>query len=263
MSVHRNEILLAFLHDPPDKALSVRGHVSRARDHAQVAMGDDAVSRKRVEATVSDMDPMAAVVERLPMPTAGEAGERAVGPKEGRLSAIHPLSGIPVDVQVPDSPEGFAGAQREHLRQIVQGLDGGNADQARHRFLAAWRLWPDLLAENVHPCFAQLRADTRTPDHTIWNHLDVTAALKGAEAERGRAALLAFVLGAAQRFIEAPRSVRDLWAGSMILSWLAFRAILPVIERLGPGASSSRVANAARHPGLRMCAPDSRRAWLM
>jgi CRISPR-associated protein Cmr2 len=236
MSVHWNEILLAFLHDPPDKALAVRGHVSRARDNAQVALGDDAVSRKRVEDTVSDVDPMAAVVERLPMPTAGESGERAVGPKKGRLSVIHPLSARAVELHVPDSPEGFTNAQREQLRRIVQGLDRGSADHARNRFLAVWRLWPDLLAENVDPCFAQLPADTRTPDHTIWNHLDVTAALKAAEAERGGAALLAFVLGPVQRFIEAARSVRDLWSGSMILSWLAFRAIVPVIESLGPTA---------------------------
>lgn len=29
------DILLAWLHDPPDKALSIRDHVSRARDNAR------------------------------------------------------------------------------------------------------------------------------------------------------------------------------------------------------------------------------------
>ncbi len=39
-----------------------------------------------------------------------------------------------------------------------------------------------------------------------------------------------------QPFIEAARSVRDLWTGSAILSWLAFQAMKPVIDRLGPTA---------------------------
>ena len=39
-----------------------------------------------------------------------------------------------------------------------------------------------------------------------------------------------------QKFIEAARSVRDLWSGSAILSWLTFQGILPVIEKLGPTA---------------------------
>ena len=37
-------------------------------------------------------------------------------------------------------------------------------------------------------------------------------------------------------FIESARSVRDLWSGSMILSWLTFQAMLPVVEQLGPTA---------------------------
>lgn len=34
-SSHWDEVLLAWLHDPPDKALSIRGHVPRARDNAK------------------------------------------------------------------------------------------------------------------------------------------------------------------------------------------------------------------------------------
>ncbi len=43
-----------------------------------------------------------------------------------------------------------------------------------------------------------------------------------------------FALGPVQTFIEAARSVRDLWTGSAILSWLAFTAMRPVIDSLGP-----------------------------
>lgn len=74
------------------------------------------------------------------------------------------------------------------------------------------------------------------PDHTIWHHLDIAAGLKAAlSGPRGRA-LLSFSLGPVQAFIEAARTVRDLWAGSMLLSWLTFRGMLPVIEQYGPTA---------------------------
>lgn len=231
-----DQVLLAWLHDPPDKALSIRGHVPRARDNAKIALGDDDVSRKQIAEAVTEADPIAANVERLPMPTAGDKGERAVGPQGGRLCVIHPLSGKCADVQVPDLTDESTKRLREQLGSLVQGLVGDGHDQVRKRLLAVWHLWPDALTGKVDPCFAKLPAETRTPDHTIWNHLDITAAFKAAEAGGGGAALLAFALGPIQRFIEAARSVRDLWSGSMILSWLAFRAMLPVIERLGPTA---------------------------
>lgn len=34
-----DQVLLAWLHDPPDKALPIRGHVPRARNNAKVAPG--------------------------------------------------------------------------------------------------------------------------------------------------------------------------------------------------------------------------------
>jgi CRISPR-associated protein Cmr2 len=49
-------------------------------------------------------------------------------------------------------------------------------------------------------------------------------------------AFLAFSLGPVQPFIEAARTVRDLWSGSYLLAWLTFRAMKPVIDAHGPGA---------------------------
>jgi len=233
MNVSWGDLLLAFLHDPPDKALLVRGRVARARENARIALGGDEVSRRLIEECVSEADPMAAMVERLPMPTASEQGERAVGPQGGRLLVVHPLSGHRDYVQVPDLTDGIIQGQ---LRRVLEGLPANEQAPERRRFLAIWRLWPCRLAADCAPCFARVPADTRIPDHTIWHHLDITAAFKAAASEGGGPALLAFALGPVQRFIEAARSVRDLWTGSMILSWLAFRAMLPVIEHLGPTA---------------------------
>lgn len=237
MTIEWTNLLLAYLHDPPDKALSIRGHVPRARDNAQIAVGNH-VSREVLEEAVSSVDPLASLIERFPMLTAGIDGERAVGPQDGKLQVVHPLSNSKEweTLSVPPLNDELSNCQKKQLERIIADVAGSDAEQARNRFLAIWRLWPDALTHHCHPCFARLPADTRTPDHTVWNHLDVTAAFKAAESAGGGAGLLAFALGPVQQFIEAARSVRDLWSGSMILSWLSFRAMLPIIEQLGPTA---------------------------
>jgi hypothetical protein len=55
------DLLLAYLHDPPDKVLSVRGHVPRARDNAQIAVGDH-ISRQVLESAVLVADPLASLL---------------------------------------------------------------------------------------------------------------------------------------------------------------------------------------------------------
>lgn len=49
-------------------------------------------------------------------------------------------------------------------------------------------------------------------------------------------AFLAFSLGPVQPFIEAARSVRDLWTGSYLLSWLTYSAMEPILDKLTPEA---------------------------
>jgi CRISPR-associated protein len=83
-------------------------------------------------------------------------------------------------------------------------------------------------------------ADTRCPDHSIWDHLRVTTALaflscKIQNADDPRAPwLLRFSIGPVQRFIEKSRTTRDLWLSSFLLSDLIWHAMLPIIQRYGP-----------------------------
>ncbi len=67
---------------------------------------------------------------------------------------------------------------------------------------------------------------------------DLTSAFAGAFAAdpNGEAALLTVSLGPVQGFIAAARSTSDLWAGSHLLSRLAWEAMRPVCEQLGPDA---------------------------
>jgi CRISPR-associated protein Cmr2 len=221
-----SDALIAWLHDPPDKALSIVDHESRARRYAVAALGRD-VSETEIAIPA---DSLASATERLPMPSGrgDEAGDRRVGP-EDNLHAVHPLSASlskrPISKHSPADEAAVIGL----INEIVIPLE-----TSEQRFFALWRMLPERLAFGESG-LANLPADTRTPDHTIWQHMDATAALAAGDWG-GNAAFLSFSLGPVQSFIAAARSLRDLWTGSMILSWLTFRAMLPVIKELGPTA---------------------------
>ncbi|HUY35538.1 MAG TPA: type III-B CRISPR-associated protein Cas10/Cmr2 [Pirellulales bacterium] len=220
-----HDLLRVYLHDPPDKALSIQNHRSRAARYASVAC-DEAVAADDLK-QIGTSDMLASATERLPMPT-GDDDSRRVGPADG-LCLIHPLSGK--SREIPSSLAIDEALVERSIREIVDSLPGQIEPQ---RFLALWRLWPERLARQ-RPELAWLPADTRTPDHTIWQHLDVTAALSAVQWG-GNAAFLSFSVGPVQSFIAQARTVRDLWTGSMILSWLAFQAMLPIVEAVGPTA---------------------------
>lgn len=112
----------------------------------------------------------------------------------------------------------------------------------RKILLAFWRFGPELVEDEdfgkLGALWELLPADTRVPDHSIWDHLDLTSAFAGAFAAdpNGEAALLALSIGPVQSFIAAARKMDDLWAGSHLLSRLAWEAMRPVCEQLGPDA---------------------------
>jgi CRISPR-associated protein Cmr2 len=213
-------VLLAYLHDPPDKVLAISGHVERAGRYAEVARNEPVGSRQLQNLA----DSLASQVERLPAP---HWQILTVVPQNRELTIFHPLSARRRDLKVGAIDAAWV---IQHVRDLTQGLN-----DSRRQFLVLWRFLLERLADADHPWFAHLPADTRTPDHTIWHHLDITAGLQATEDTHGRA-LLAFALGPVQRFIEAARTVRDLWSGSMILSWLAFRAMQPILDKFGPTA---------------------------
>ena len=221
------DLLLAWMHDPFDKALRVQGHESRAKKYATAALGRE-ISRNKIHKLAAPSDVQASIAERLPSPTAGSNGARTVGPEDG-LRLMHLASGASVELRASSfEPEPDRAVAL--IEQIVRGLPG-----PRERFLMVWRLLPDKIAAEFGEDIARLPADTRIPDHTLFQHVDITAGLYAAGAPDG-VAYLSFTLGPVQSFIRAARSVRDLWSGSALLSWLAFQAMTPVLEQLGPTA---------------------------
>lgn len=225
MAESKADVLIAWLHDPPDKAVMIRGHEGRARRYLAEALGRT-VSESELKG--GHEDPFASVAERLPLPSPGHNYERAVAVENGALTVYHPLSAEPRTLdKLGDVDED--GVLRV-IRQIVELHEGVD-----ERFFALWRLLPERLSD-VASWYGSLPADTRVPDHTIWHHLDITAGLQAALGDSQGGGLLLLSIGPVQPFIAAAQSVRDLWSGSMILSYMAFRAMLPIVDRFGPTA---------------------------
>jgi len=218
-------LLRAWLHDPPDKAADIPGHFQRALSYARAALHQD-VSASELDGALPDQ--LASAYERLPMPDArGRYDQLGVSAVDGELTVFHPLSAETRTIHLPLDPEKMC----EILDEVTQ-----HADSAKVRFLSLWRSLPERLAQ-WHAGFALAPAETRNPDHTIWHHLDTTAAMAWAlHGGKGKAALLAFKIGPVQPFIEAARSIRDLLSGSYLISELAFAAIEPVLHSCGPTA---------------------------
>lgn len=99
-------------------------------------------------------------------------------------------------------------------------------ERAKQIFLFLWRFLPDIFPWiECHP------ADSRAPNHSIYDHLVQTSAIVSCLP---KPAFLLFTIGPVQEFISTARKTSDLWAGSYILSYLIYKAIENILEELGP-----------------------------
>ncbi len=155
---------------------------------------------------------------------------------------IHPLTGESFDLGSLSDTEIADIKKRSfaHFARLV--IRDGEAIDWKRTLLAFWRFGPELAEEEdngtLGALWPLLPADTRVPDHSIWDHLDLASAFAGAFAADpdSEVALLALSIGPVQPFIAAARKTEDLWAGSHLLSRLAWEAMRPICERLGPDA---------------------------
>lgn len=217
--------LSAYMHDSPDKVLSIVDHEERARRIAGDCLPDERFRK--------DADWAASAADRLPFPPSSET--------KTELSCFrHPLGGDRATMPLNEHrlPIGIAEQTSQTSRPEI------NEGDPRAAFFATWRFWRNW-ASSRHPDFALYPAETRLPDHTIWNHLAVTSAMQGClggepwkqKGDTGVAdspAFLLFTIGPVQDFISAARSTRDLWSGSYLLSYLIGHSLRRIAIDFGP-----------------------------
>ena len=169
-----------------------------------------------------------------------------------RITVTHPLAPAPLRVPAPSSLEDLKrklGSSLELLDEYRRALAGFSGDERHKRaFLFAWRRLPEDLAREDGVFWPLQPADTRCPDHSIWDHVRVASALaflpeSRAADDRLRAGnperrpwLLSMWVGPAREFVGLARTGRDLWTGSTMLAELAWAMIEPLAGALGPDA---------------------------
>lgn len=237
--------LAAFLHDPPHKPLDFsKTHEEDARSILKAAMpGFDDDSFRELVHAVRDSDWTASAADRfcfpkgaVPSTFTGKSGgtfRHPLGRKEHEAAAVEYL----IDGGLPTP-----GAALDLLQNAFGGIrvdeDADEASQWRQRFFLYWRRFMEQTVTQDSPHalnMAYYPADTRIPDHTVWNHMSMASALEGCRVDGNiRPAFLIFQVGPVQDFIAAARSTRDLWSGSYLLAWLVASAIKAVADTVGP-----------------------------
>lgn len=229
--------LAARLHDPAEKALVLMRDVDNQGMRIGHEDGSVAELRKLLGITKADFDKRAdhyaAAADRPQWPC--EDGKPRPAWANVRFAEqpvlIHPLSGEEIalgklnDIAAPH----IRHVSLDHFSELIE-LDETGQPDLKATLLAFWRFGPEL-----GELWRLLPADTRVPDHSIWAHLDVTSALAGALVD-GTPALLTMSFGPVQGFIAQARSTSDLWAGSHLLSSLAWEGLRVICDALGPDA---------------------------
>lgn len=214
----------AFLHDPPSKALDIANHQKIAEPAYSAAGLEPNKYDKPADWTASSAD-------RLPFPS------RQISCKfDGQAVTFrHPLSGEPI--LLPEMTAAAALEKAATVQPVLTKLppDWSEAETERAQFFSHWRNWREKTVERDWR-LGFFPADTRIPDHTIWHHMSVVSAFAGCTGETGaiRPAFLKLQIGPVQDFIAASKSVRDLWSGSYLLSWLMAAGLKALSAEAGP-----------------------------
>ena len=253
--------IAAWLHDPAEKQLVLMrdsvGHeggsivevgkalglptrpAMRKKNGQWIELNHDKLNQDK---SVHIADCLAAAADRPNWPRGDDAKrypkfESVHFTREPEL--IHPLSGeclklgpLNLDIGV----DNIKAVSQDHFQSLIQEDD----EDLRKTFLAFWRFGPEAGkdADQLGVLWNMLPADSRTPDHSIWSHVDTVSAihtaLVGDEQGPDQPALLVMSFGPVQGFIGQARSTSDLWAGSHLLSSLVWEAMKPIVNHLGP-----------------------------
>lgn len=233
--------LHARLHDPAEKALILmrdpaghEGGTSKELHRVLFPQGLPSDVRKAVKRA----DWWASAADRAAFPKHDEDGRYPQWQQvefHKKAVMIHPLTGQQTDLDALSHA-----IPLEQIKAVAQAhfktyLDAGDLKKTA---LAFWRFGPEIEAPEIKSLWGLLPADTRVPDHTIWDHLDLVSAFAACfiDDRDGGPALLAVSLGPVQDFIAAARTTSDLWAGSHLLSRIAWEAMRVICDELGPEA---------------------------
>ncbi|GIX42793.1 MAG: hypothetical protein KatS3mg129_2526 [Leptospiraceae bacterium] len=233
MTLIFTEKLKQFLHDPIDKPFDIIGHESRAKKYAEILNIPD------LENISKKSDLIASCMERSFIPKAKNFGLEQSEFYQKFNEIRHPLCEGKLSNICELSINEIQPIIEKIFTQIKKDL--GTFDDKVY-FFYIWRNLNELLKKELPDSYKKivpiLPADTRVPDHSIWEHNKIASALaigeKNDSAQKEKNSLYLFSIGPVQSFISQARKIQDFYVGSYILSYLTFKAIEIIINKYGP-----------------------------
>ena len=232
-----------YLHDPPDKALGIAGHKERAarlreifgagRPDESALEGDwiaSALDRAMTPGYSRDLEASGAV-DFLSCPVLTHPTGNG-GPSTSSLT----LDLSPVSLgEVNRAMEARIRKDLDRLSENWKGdYEGFSRVKLHYLHLVLSRRLATCDCGGLGGLWRRLPADTRIPDHSIWQHNGLVSALQTCQEEGNGPVLFVYSLAPVQGMIAKARKLRDFWTGSVLVSWLAFEGIRAVMEHWGP-----------------------------
>ncbi|MBN2299296.1 MAG: type III-B CRISPR-associated protein Cas10/Cmr2 [Deltaproteobacteria bacterium] len=249
--------LEAYLHDPFDKVFHIQGHEKRAARLKKVYGIQECTNDEQWKKA----DGMASGIQRGQVPSHSEEETRKGSVDFYKNPVLtHAISGAaPIRAILPEgssASETFADDLNRKIEEYLKekiGMkpgDGGLSNEKIYennpqafsfaRFLYTHLVLRGKLSEDnvgdLGALWHRLPADSRFPDHTIWQHAGMVSAINSCLnlSKDKKIGLMVFSITPVQAFIAKARKLRDFWTGSVLLSWLGFEGIRWVMENLGP-----------------------------
>ena len=215
--------LKAILHDPPYKIKFIEKHKEKGKELFEKILPYETFEDEKVNIA----DQIASAQSRIIVKPQFENEQKENDFKNtssvnyDECEFIDIFSENKEPVQTPDVDK------VQNLFNKLGNLTFSNQDErAKFVFFFLWRFYPEIFPEiNKHP------ADSRAPNHSIYDHLIQTSAIVSALPNP---AFLLFTIGPVQSFISKARKTSDLWAGSYMLSYLIWESMKVLVEEFGP-----------------------------
>jgi len=215
--------LKAILHDPPYKIKFIESHRRKAEELLNKIFPNETLEDEIVILAdlIASAQSRIIVQPKFEDKQKGEDFKKKSRVNFDECEFIDIFSENKEPVQSPDV---------EKVHELFDDLNKLNFSDINERaeliFLFLWRFYPEIFPEiNKHP------ADSRAPNHSIYDHLVQTSAIVSALR---RPAFLLFTIAPVQSFISKARKTSDLWAGSYMLSYLTWESMKPLVENFGP-----------------------------
>jgi len=210
----------AFLNYPPTKALNTKGHKEVSKkflDEWHISSGGDEM-----------YDQISASVDRPGVPGAKE--RCSVDFKESP-EITHPISEGRLHLDL--SALNISSIEDNAIKMLSKmALNENNIDKSK--FFTLFEGLKQKLSRDepsLYSIWNKIPADTRIPDHSIWHHNSLVSALSSC---KGEPYFFVFSLGPVQGFISEARKLRDLWVGSVMLSYLSWVGMRVICDKFGP-----------------------------